>query len=250
MRHEVTWLAKLVFMFVSACTWHKAPAPAPTVVLSTKRGDFSIQVFEPAGEAKGLVVFGTGDGGWSYFEDRIARALAHCGYGVVGWDCRAYAKLGAYGQSQLAADVRSAVAKGCELFQCDDVPVVLGGWSTGAEQMTSVAASPHRPENLAGLLLLAPGERGRYGITLSDLLGLTPRGPDTFALADLGKHLAGLRVLQFHGEQDALDQTTWLKDLTVPYRLVNFPKSNHDFGGASPEFLDRLCREMDWLLHG
>lgn len=250
MRHEVTWVAKLLFMLVSACTWHKAPLPAPAVILPTERGAFSIQVFESSGEAKGLVIFGTGDGGSSYFEDRIARALADCGYAVVGWDCRAYAKLGPYGQPRLVADVRAAIAKGRELFQCDDVPVVLGGWSTGAEQMVAVAASPQRPEKMAGLLLLAPGERGRYGITITDLLGLTPRGADTFALTDLGKHLAGLRVLQFHGEEDGLDQTFWLKGLTIPHRLVNFPKSNHDFDGASPEFLDRLCREMGWLIHG
>lgn len=250
MRYGATWIAKLLFMFVAACSWHKAPMPAPSITFPTEHGHFSAQVFEPVGAAKGLVVFGSGDGGWSYFEDRIARALATHGYAVIGWDCRAYAKLGPYKQPRLAADVQAAITQGREFLQSDEMPVVLGGWSTGAEQMIAVAVSSHRPKNTVGLLLLAPGERGRYGITMTDLLGLTPRGPDTFALADMAQHLQGLRILQFHGEKDALDQTDWLKHLTTPHQLDVFPNAGHDFDGASPEFLEQLCKKMSWLIHG
>jgi len=243
-------MAKLLFMLVSACTWHKAPMPAPSVSIPTKHGEFSVQVFAPSDEMKALVVFGAGDGGWSYFEDRIARALAAEGYAVVGWDCRAYAKLGSYSQQDLAVDVNTAIQKGQAFLKGEQSPIVLGGWSTGAEQMIAVAASPHRPKETTGLLILAPGERGRYGITMTDLLGLTPRGPDTFALADMAKHLEGLRVVQFHGEKDMLDQTSWLKKLTAPHHLEVYPNAGHDFDGASLAFLEQLCQKMAWLIHG
>ncbi len=224
--------------------------PAPSVSIPTKHGEFSVQVFAPSGEIKALVVFGTGDGGWSYFEDRIARALSAEGYAVVGWDCRAYAKLGPYTQEDIAADVNAAIKKGRSFLRSEDGPIVLGGWSTGAEQMIAVAASPHRPKETTGLLILAPGERGRYGITMTDLLGLTPRGANTFALADMAKHLEDLRVVQFHGEKDNLDQTDWLKKLSAPHQLEVYPNAGHDFDGASPAFLEQLCQKMTWLIHG
>lgn len=250
MRHATAWAAKLLLMLAAACSGHKGAPAVPNAVLPTPRGNFSLQLFAPQGEAKGLVLFGSGDGGWSYFEDKVVRALADNGYAVVGWDCRNYADLGAYDQRRVAADARAALEKGRAFFRCGDRPVILGGWSTGAEQMVAVAASADRPPGVRGLLLLSPGERGRYGITVTDLLGVTPRGPDTFALADMGKSLVGLKLVQFHGEDDDLDQTAWLGGLAVPCKLEVYPKAGHNFDGAAPAFLERLSRAAEWLIHG
>lgn len=250
MHRVANWFGHTFLVLAAACSGHKAEAPAPCVDLATPRGGFVLQMFRPAGPPTGLVVFGSGDGGWSYFEDAIAGALAKDGFAVIGWDCPKYVKLGKYDQARLAGDVAAAIGKGREFFRCADVPVILGGWSTGAEQMVSVAASPEKPSGTAGLLLLSPGERGRYGITVTDLLGIMPRGPDTFALADMSGHLGGLRVLQFHAEKDDLDQTAWLEKVTVPKKLEVYPKAGHNFDGAAPAFLERLVHGMGWLIHG
>lgn len=91
-----------------------------------------------------------------------------------------------YDQAQLCAGFIAAVEAVRERTGAGDaVPVWYGGWSTGAEQSVAAAACANRLPQLVGLLLAAPGTRGRYGITSSDLLGGTPTGPDSFALADM-----------------------------------------------------------------
>lgn len=181
----------------------------------------------------------------------MATALAASGFCVVGWDCSKYAKLGKYDRSQLSRDMGEALQQIQHRCGTGQLPVVLAGFSTGAEQVVAVASNgAQRPANLAGLLLLSPGERGRYGITTSDLLGITPKGPDTFSLAEMAPGLKGLRVYQIHGEHDPLDQTEWLHFLEVPHHLAVYPNGWHLFRGAPPDFLDLIRSGVRSVLDG
>ena len=57
---------------------------APTITLSLKRGPFRTYHFVPTGAARALMLFGSGDGGWGYFENRVCCFLASQGiYTVV-----------------------------------------------------------------------------------------------------------------------------------------------------------------------
>jgi hypothetical protein len=136
--------------------------------------------------------------------------------------------------------------------QVDPVGVLLyAGYSTGAEQAVAAAAKSAsgkvdapRP---SGLLLIAPGSRGRYGITFSDLMGLTPRGPGSFSRADLAPELGSIPVFQIHGTLDPLDSTSWLELLRGEHRLVSLPGTGHFFGDADTTFLDALTKGAAWL---
>lgn len=198
-------------------------------------------------EPNGIVVLGTGDGGWSYWEERTAKHLMARGYAVAGWDCRKFADSRSYDQLSLADGFRAAVEAVAERAGIDG-PVWYGGWSTGAEQSVAAAASGDYPDTLAGLLLVAPGTRGRFGITTSDLLGITPTGPGSFALADFAPEIRGIRVAQFAAGLDPLDDVAWLKALKTPYRIFEMPGKLHDMGGAGDEFLATLDKAMLWTL--
>ncbi len=199
--------------------------------------------------SKGIVILGTGDGGWSYWEENTAKHLSSKGYAVGGWDCRKFADSRKYDHAALCAGYQAAVEvvrKRCH--GSDTLPVWYGGWSTGADQSVAAATAADRPKHLIGLLLAAPGTRGRYGITASDLLGADPSGPDTFALAEMAPKLAGLRVVQFVAGLDPMDDEEWLTHYTGPKQFVHLPALLHDMGGAGPEFLSKLDEGIAWTL--
>ncbi len=213
-------------------------------------GHYQTLYYNETDNPRGIVILGTGDGGWSYWEEKVARHLVAKGYAVGGWDCRGFADSRKYDQAELAAGFSAAVAAVRERADLDDEdPVWYGGWSTGAEQSVAAAAFPARPPGLVGLLLAAPGEHGRFGITESDLLGMEPSGPGAFALADFAPKLAGLRIAQFAAGLDPLDDTTWLKHLgKIPHLVLKLPNCLHDMGGAGDEFLKKLDEALQWTL--
>jgi type IV secretory pathway VirJ component len=201
--------------------------------------------------AKGIIILGTGDGGWSYWEENTARHLAQQGFVVGGWDCRKFADTRSYDQAQLSAGFKSAVA--AVIKRCHgpaNLPVWYAGWSTGADQSVAAAAAAvgDRPAHLVGLLLAAPGTRGRYGITASDLLGVTPEGPDTYALAEMVPQLSGLKIVQFMAGLDPLDDEECMASFTGPKLEVRLPEMLHDMDGAGPEFLSELDKAIAWTL--
>jgi hypothetical protein len=118
----------------------------------------------------------------------------------------------------------------------------------GAEQAVAAAASPHRPPNLVGLLLISPGNRGRYGLRDADRWDVPPTGRGTFALADFAHGLKGVRVAQWDGNLDLLGSQEWLSSLTTPHKAFGFPWGLHDYNAASDAFLAMLKRSVDWIL--
>lgn len=224
-------------------------ATGEPVPLDLAGGRFDVACFAGGGEPAGIVILGTGDGGWSYWEENAAAHLVARGFAVVGWDVRRFADSRKYDEPQLAAAWAAAVdaARACS-GAADDVPVWYAGWSTGAEQAVAAAASPLRPHAVVGLLLAAPGRTGRFGITTSDLLGVEPSGPDTFRLADLAPGLAGLRVAQFAAGLDPMDDVDWIERVPSPHRVFELPLKLHDMGGAGPDFQDALDEAIAWTL--
>ena len=225
----------------------KASGEALPLVLPS--GAFSTPYYCDSPSPKGVIILGTGDGGWSYWEENTAKHLAQRGYAVGGWDCRRFADTRSYGHDDLVAGFRAAVVAVEARAGVSDVPVWYGGWSTGAEQSVAAAASRERPARLVGLLLVAPGRRGRYGITTSDLLGVEPSGPGSFALADLAPELGDeVRVVQFAAGLDPLDDVDWIASVPGPHRVIDLPGKLHDMGGAGEEFLQLLDEGIQWTL--
>ena len=211
------------------------------------QGLFYCQQAQPIG----IVVLGTGNGGWSYWEENTAKHLSSEGFAVIGWDYRKYVESRKYTHENLVNGFLAAVEAVYDQTDCDrDIPIWYGGWSTGAEQSIAAAGSSRRPPNLVGLLLAAPASRGRFGLETSDLLGVLPTGKDSFAMTDYAKQLTGLHIAQFAAGLDPMDDTTWLKSLDTPHRIFELPTSLHDMGGAGPAFQALVDQAIHWTLEG
>jgi len=267
-----SWTAPLllaVTLIVCGSTGRSAPAdedgplPHEKIPLS-HAGEAMLRIYEPDEmPPRAIFIFGSGDGGWSPWEDVISHWLRDAGVYVVGWDFFRYAtgnsrelKEGPYkpdDKDYTAEKVGRDMAAMARMAQkrCggDDVPVIYGGWSSGAVQALPAAASRERPKSLAGIMLFGADRRGRYGLRAADLIGKTPTGPGTYDLLEFNKALAGLRVVQFHGGADFMASDTWIQTLKTPHALYEIPRANHGFDGPSEEiFRPVLEAGVDWLL--
>ncbi len=234
----------------------------PTRSIPLARGDFPVYDLPPEGAAAGqparaVLVFASGDGGWTYWEDRACRRLARNGCYVLGIDTALYSALAATAnrpvtQAGLAADFEQISEAAPRPLLADDAPVLWGGVGGGAAQAVAAAALTPPPPRLAGLLVANLRSRGRYGIGWTDRFGLPIRGGATFALADLAPSLGTLRVAQLQGTGSAawLDHASpaWLAAVPGPHREFDFPVEWRHVGRATKTCLDTLDTALDWLL--
>ena len=229
-----------------------ASATASPMVVNLQRGIFSMRRYQahplPGALPKALIIFGSGCGGWSSFEEKICRRLQMEGYEVLGLDFALYAA-NDYDAATLERDYHTIVQAGLALYP-KRVPVILGGWSTGAEQAVSVAGDPFPPPELTGLLLISPGSEGGYGSYALAYISLDPPASRYFLLREFAPKITGLRVAQWHAEYDPLDSRSWLKHLKAPYREFDFANAIHDYRDACPDFLAQLSESVTWILNG
>lgn len=221
-----------------------------TIPLALSSGPFNLLYF-PAKSPRGVLIVATGDGGWSgQWEEPVARHASEAGIAVGGWDCRKFADTRSFDQVKLVEAFNASVkAVRARAGLPDDCPVWYTGWSTGAEWSIAAAASPVREKHLLGVLAAAPGDRSRYGITASDLMGLPVEGERSFALTDLVPALKGVAIVQFAAGLDPMDDVNWLDSLGkhTPHKLVTIPDVPHDMGCAGVRFLAEFERALQWI---
>ena len=117
----------------------------------------------------------------------------------------------------------------------------------GAAQAIAAAGGPHPPQGLAGLLLLDPCSRGRYGLRLSDQSDVLPTGPGTFSVEEFAKTMGNLHIVQWHAAQDSIDSRTWLDSLTAPHKEFDFSKTGHYYDNDRADFLNQLVNCVPWI---
>lgn len=233
---------------LAGCASERSVRTGTAMSVEGRRGPLPVYLYKPTPPVRGVIVFASGDGGWKSFEEKICANLAAGGFCVVGWDSLKYAGEGPYDQAILASDFYTAAAEGAAAVKCPPVPLVFAGYSTGAEQAVAAAAWHPRLRKLSGVLVVAPGKRGRYGITTADLMGLTPTGKGSFDLTEHSPGLEGLRLFQIHGQYDPLAQSEWLSSLTIPHSLVEYPDGWHTFKGGPADFQELVLRGVKWVL--
>src|SRR5687767_434423 len=102
----VAALVKFILHLVLPRNFHASGVELP---LDLSSGKFQVLYYCKTDEPKGIVILGTGDGGWSYWEENTAQSLISKGYAVGGWDCRKFADTRAYDQAKLAEGFHAAV---------------------------------------------------------------------------------------------------------------------------------------------
>ncbi|SKA76912.1 Lysylphosphatidylglycerol synthetase, C-terminal domain, DUF2156 family [Prosthecobacter debontii] len=222
--------------------------PVPRMQVALSQGLTKVRVYEPDEEKpQAIVIFGSGDGGWSPWEDAVAHWLRESAVMVVGLDLRNYAAKD-YDQKTLVHDMATLATEAERRCESSEIPVIYGGWSMGAVQAVAAAGSVERSPQLRGLLLFSADSRGRYGLREKDELGITPEGPGTFGLAEFSAFMKDLRVAQFHGGADFMASTAWIQSLKSPKALYVMPGGNHGFNGPDDAFQAWVTRGLAWVL--
>jgi pimeloyl-ACP methyl ester carboxylesterase len=202
----------------------------------------------PKKEPRAIILFGSGDGGWTAFEEAVCKKLQGLGYEVVGIDFNRYAKTD-YDLDILQADMGTIARTIRDRYADNGPPVILGGYSMGAAQAIAAAGGPHPPEALIGLLLIDPRSRGRYGLRLSDEGDLLPTGAGTFAVEEFARSMGRLRVAQWHAAEDSIDSRAWLQNLTAPHREFDFGQTGHYYSNGRADFLTQMGESVTWIFN-
>jgi lysylphosphatidylglycerol synthetase-like protein (DUF2156 family) len=210
--------------------------------LDLARGPGKVYIYKHTETPKAIIVFASGDGGWTEWEEEMASWLADAGWWVAGLNCRTYAQTD-YDGDLLAEDFKT-LAK--SLNAPETTPLFYGGWSMGATQAVSAAAYDKPPE-LKGILLFSCGSRGRFGLRLKDELGIAPTGDGSFALSEYNDDMPGLRIAQFQGGADFISSAAWIRALPNGV-LYELPGYNHGFDGPNTDIKPQVLRSLAWLM--
>lgn len=229
------------------------PAPSNTTV-ETSRGEQALLVHAPVavggGDApKPLVLLVSGEGGWRSFDALLARFLTEDGFWVGGVDAMHYFWKAQDDRQALAADMRAYAAALARAAGRDSgAPLLLMGYSFGADIAPWVAGAGGWEGRIHGLVMIGPDETGSLEFRVSELLGMQPSG-HTFPVAQALRSAAGIPTLLVHGAQDADSAAPALIEVAAePRRLSVIPGAGHHFGGHSEELHSALRDGLAWLL--
>lgn len=166
---------------------------------NTSNGPFIIMPAETGGK-KPLVVFISGDGGWTSFDDGIAKELVKKGIGVIGLDSQKY-----FWQKRTPQETASEVSKILKVYlnEWNKKSFVLCGYSFGADLIPFIL--PHMPpdisEKLVRAIMISPDINADFEIHISDYLHLDNKN-ETYDVPKGVHALSQNSVVCFFGEEE------------------------------------------------
>jgi type IV secretory pathway VirJ component len=234
---------------IAACA--KVPATAP---VATSRGEFRLLVYPPAvGRADGgprrpLVLLVSGEGGWREFDVLLAGWLRDAGYWVGGVDIKPYFQKPQDDRKALSADFRAyAAALAAAAGSAPDAPVVLAGFSFGADLAPWIAGAGGWEKSLVGLVLIGPDGIGSLEYRIREMLRIQPTA-HVFSVAAALESAENLPVLFLHGGKDKVSAAPALAArFRGAKKLVVIPDAGHHFGGHEEEARAALLEGIEWL---
>jgi len=239
------------------------PAPV-TVKASTGRGEFDVLVYASTGAsaaapapapppgmtcANPLVLFISGEGGWRKFDELLVGFLSQAGYPVAGVDATKYFWDAQDDRAAAAGDFRSiasaaSLAAGCR----QDAPLILAGFSFGADLAPWLAGDGGWNRRLRGLVMIGPDETGSLQFRFTELLGFQP-ADHIFPVAEALKSAAGIPILFVHGEKDPSSAAPLLASRAGdPKKLLLVAGANHHFSGREEQLRKALLEGIEWIL--
>lgn len=240
--------ATLALAVTAACL--PAMAVTPAVRVQTSRGPFDLVVYRPQAPdpAKPLVLLVSGEGGWRKFDDQIAGFLRDAGYWVGGLDVMAYFWKAQDDRQVLGSDARayaSALARAAG--RPPEAPVVLAGYSFGADLAPWIAGAGGWGRRIAGIVMIGPDAMGSLEFRVSEILGMEAKD-HVFKVADALASVAGIPVLFLHGAKDGESAAPALHEAASrPKKIVIVPEAGHHFSGKEDLLRAALLEGLAWL---
>jgi pimeloyl-ACP methyl ester carboxylesterase len=209
-------------------------------------------------DARALLVYATGDGGWHRKDLAAYKQLVRLGFPVVGFDARDYVThLGAAATTTpqgLAEDYeRVILAAEAALALPADYPVILVGVSRGAGLSVVAAGQPSRVPQVAAVVAVALTREEEY-VAWFRRLRRRPSRTDVPQIVPVYDYLPRLRmpVAVIQSTRDGYLPAAEARVLfgpDTPYRwLQPIEARNHSFGGARTQLYLAIRRALDWVV--
>jgi hypothetical protein len=262
----LTFLAPLILD--AACGVRLGPTqPAPglalerDLVLNRHRLSLHMHGADPrAAGARPLLVYATGDGGWSGKDLALYRALAASGDPIVGFDAHDYVRHLGTGldatttPGRLARDYQAIIASAGEALHLDrSARVILVGVSRGAGlSVVAAGAAALRPA-VDGVLAIGLTKEEEYARWFRRISPFGERGPrsEMVELYDYLPQLGTMPVAVIQSTRDHYLPASAARALFGPdtpnRRFTAIAARNHSFAGARTELYQAVRASLVWM---
>jgi hypothetical protein len=203
-----------------------------------------------------LIVYATGDGGWSGSDKEMFDRVAAWGYPVAGFSAHDYVKhLGqgaeAISPAAMAADFDALIRASLSTLKLSpNTRVVLVGKSRGAGLDVAVAGEEPIRSQLRGVIAVALTREEEYA-------GVPPRGggePKMLLTYPALSALGELRVAVIQSTHDdyipAAEARTLFGPETTSRTFRPIESIDHNFEGGETELYRQMADCFDWILRG
>jgi type IV secretory pathway VirJ component len=169
-----------------------------------------------------LLIFLSGDGGWTSFDQGISEKLADKGIPVIGLDCQKY-----FWQARTPSETAIEIAKVIRHYMnvWGKKSFVLCGYSFGADiipyLLTGLPAD--LDHQLSGAVMMSPDPAGDFEIHVADMLSLGSSKDTYDVLAELKKS-ARKRVVCIFGDEEG-DSYKLFREVGASLKLL--PGTHH-----------------------
>jgi type IV secretory pathway VirJ component len=222
-----------------------------SVPVKTSRGDFYLLVYAPKQDReRPPVLLMSGEGGWRHFDQMLAGYFRDAGHWVGGMDTMKYFWHPQDDRQVLASDVRLYAR---ELVKAagrkEGSPVILAGFSFGADLAPWIAGAGGWESGLAGLVMLGPDQIGSLQFRVLEIFGMEEKD-HIFPVADALASVKGVPILFIHGGKDPhSDAPPLFEKAPPPKRILTVPESDHHFSGHEEDLRVTLEKGLVWLLN-
>lgn len=186
-----------------------------------------------------ILLFISGDGGWSNFDKTLVQILAEHDVSTVAINTLKYF-WHEKPPDQVAADLKRLVA----ICRRDGLPLLAGGYSFGAEVMPVVLDRPDLTGVFSGLILISPGPHASFEVSVLDWLR-TKEKPTPYRVVDHARALEGLPTFCAAGEKDEESICAALRgderrDVVLLPGAHHFSGQYEKVGAAAAAFIERI----------
>jgi dienelactone hydrolase len=200
-----------------------------------------------------LVIFTSGDGGWSPFCADIAAHIAATGVTVVGFDAKTYLTTFATPKQPVTAeeitrDYNALAQVALAQPGVDErTPLILAGWSLGAGYSVLVASEPDFNHPVGRVVAISLPELGELAWRSTDAIIYFTHGTPNEKVFDVHQYLKKLNHTPIVFLNATDDDTAPLREAKSLYESASGAKhfyavkaSGHHFEGGEKEFYQDL----------
>jgi len=251
-------LLPLVCALLGATTWSAVVCAADKVDVAVRGKTVTLAIGQPAGQARGTIIMGSGDVGWVGLAVSMAEDLSAQGYTVVGLNVRQYLSTFTSGKSHLlVSDIPGdyrVIQDALKQRRLLTHPVILSGVSEGAGLAVLAASDPKNHDWVDGVITMGLPPTAELAWRWTDVAAwITKRDADepSFAPRDVIAAVSPVPLFMIQSTKDEYvpkaEYERLLQMAREPKKLVLIDAGNHRFTDKRPELGAAYVSGLAWI---